>query len=134
MKIMKATCLFLAMTFALGAYAWQSPGGQDNQGNQNRPGPMSVDDRVKMLADRLSLNDDQQTKVKSILTDSQQQQQSIRDDSSLSQDDRRSKMRSLRESTNSKIREVLNDDQKKKFDEMQQQMRDRAREGKGGDK
>ncbi len=129
MKMIKATFLFCAMIFALGAYAWQSPSGQENRG-----GPMSVDDRVKMLADRLGLNDDQQAKVKSILTDTQKQIQSIRDDSSLSQEDRREKMRSLRESTNSKIREVLNDDQKKKFDEMQQQMRDRAREGKGGDK
>lgn len=130
MKIIKATFLFCVVMFAVGAYAWQSPSGQER--NQGR-GPMSVDDRVKMLADRLNLSDDQQSKVKSILTDSQKQQQSIRDDSSLSEDDRRSKMRGLRESTNSKIREVLNDDQKKKFDEMQQQMRGRG-EGKGGDK
>lgn len=130
MKTFKVTFLFCAILFALAAYAWQSPAGQENQGR----GPMSVDDRVKMLADRLNLSDDQQAKVKSILTDSQKEQQGIRDDSSLSQDDRRSKMRSLRESTNSKIRDVLNDDQKKKFDEMQQQMRDRSKEGKGGDK
>jgi periplasmic protein CpxP/Spy len=128
MKMIKAAFLLFAMMSTLGAYAWQSPAGQENQGR----GPMNVDDRVKMLADRLNLNDDQQAKVKSILTDSQKQGQSIRDDNSLSQEDRRDKMRSLRESTNSKIREVLNDDQKKKFDEMQQQMRDRAREGKGG--
>jgi hypothetical protein len=53
--------------------------------------------------------------------------QALMKDDSVSQDDRRAKMRSVRDSTNSKIRDVLTDDQKKQFDEMQQQMRDRMR-------
>lgn len=124
MKMIKITILSGIMLFALGAVAWQSPGGQDNQANQGRMGKRGLDEHVKMLTEKLSLSDDQQAKVKSILTDSHQQMQSVRDDSSLSQDDKRSKMHSLREATNSKIRDVLTDDQKKKFDDMEQQMRD----------
>lgn len=136
MKTLKTIILSSALLFALGAVAWQSPSGQENSGNQNsgNPGRMgreNVDDHVKMLTEKLNLSDDQQAKVKSILTDSHQQMQAIRGDSSLSQDDRRSKMRSLREATNSKVRDVLNDDQKKQFDEMQQQMREQGKKGSG---
>lgn len=130
MKFLKITALFSAMLFAIGTYALQSPGGQDNGEKHGRMG--SVDDQVKMLSEKLNLSDDQQAKVKSILTDQHQQMQAIRDDSSLSQDDKRSKMRGLRDATHSKIRDVLNDDQKTKFDQMQQEMRERSKEGKSG--
>ena len=93
----------------------------------------SVDDQVKMMSDRLNLTPDQQTKIKPILEDQRTQAQALMKDESLSDDDRRNKMRTLRESTNSKIRDVLTDDQKKQFDEMQQQMRDRGRQQPGGD-
>lgn len=80
----------------------------------------------------LNLTADQQTKIKPILEDHRTQAQALMKDDSLSQDDKRTKMRSLRESTNSKIRDVLTDDQKKQFDEMQQQMRDRMRQQQPG--
>jgi Spy/CpxP family protein refolding chaperone len=53
-------------------------------------------------------------------------------DDSLSPDDRRAKGRSIRESTDTKIRGVLTDDQKKKYDAMQQEMRDRMRQRQQG--
>jgi periplasmic protein CpxP/Spy len=132
MKTLKTIILSTAMLLALGAVAWQSPSGQDNPGKQGRMHRMNVDDRVKMLTEKLNLSEDQQAKAKSILTDSHQQMQAVRNDSSLSQDDRRSKMRSLHEATNSKLRDILNDDQKKTFDDMQQQMREHSNHGKGG--
>jgi hypothetical protein len=54
---------------------------------------------------------------------------SLREDTSLSREDRMSKMRSIRESTTSKISAILNDDQKKQYEAMQQEMR--SREGRG---
>ena len=91
--------------------------------------PPSVDEQVKRLADRLNLTSDQQSKIKPILEDQRQQMASLREDSSMSREDRMSKMRSIRESTNSKISEILNDDQKKQYEAMQHEMR--SREGRG---
>ena len=98
-------------------------------GQRGNRQPPSVDEQVKRLADRLNLSDDQQSKIKPILEDQRQQMASLREDTSLSREDRMSKMRSIRESTTSKISAILNDDQKKQYEAMQQEMR--SREGRG---
>jgi periplasmic protein CpxP/Spy len=137
MKLTRTFVLLVTSLLGAAAFAQQNPappppsGGDQPQGQ--RRGMPSVDDQVKMMSDRLNLTPDQQTKIKPVLEDQRTQAQALRKDESLSDDDRRSKMRTLRESTNSKIRDVLTDDQKKQFDEMQQQMRDRGRPQPGGD-
>ena len=98
-------------------------------GQRGNRQPPSVDEQVKRLADRLNLSDDQQSKIKPILEDQRQQMTSLREDTSLSREDRMSKMRRIRESTTSKISAILNDDQKKQYEAMQQEMR--SREGRG---
>ena len=140
MNKMKAVALLSVFLFSLGAFAFQAAGsGQDsNQGQgqgqgQGRGQMMSVDDQVKILTERLNLSTDQQTKIKAILDDNRQQMDTLRKDESMSREDKMSKARALRETTQGKIREVLNDDQKKKYDEMQQEMRDRQRQRQGGD-
>lgn len=97
----------------------------------NGPGPhrqMDPDRQVKMLTKKLNLTADQQTQIRSILTDRQQQFESIRNDSSLAPKDRREKMRSLREDSENKIKGVLTDSQKPIYDQMQQQMRERMQQ------
>jgi hypothetical protein len=79
----------------------------------------SPDEELQSLDKTLKLTDDQKTQIKPILEDRQQKMQSLRTDISLSGPDRWGRMRSIREESNSKIRNLLNDDQKKKFDEMQ---------------
>jgi len=49
--------------------------------------------------------------------------ESLHSDTSLSREDRMQKMRGIMEESNGKIRDVLNDDQKKQFDEMRQHTR-----------
>jgi len=93
---------------------------------------MSPADQVKELTEKLSLTDDQQGKIKTILEDIRDQMQKIRADDSLSQEDKMGKGRALRETANGKIRELLTDDQKKKFDQLEQERRDRMRQRQGG--
>jgi Spy/CpxP family protein refolding chaperone len=81
---------------------------------------MSPDEELQKLDKALKLTDDQKNQIKPILEDRQQKVQSLRSDTSVSGQDRWGKMRSIREESNSKIRNLLNDDQKKKFDAMQQ--------------
>ncbi len=108
------------------AYAQAGPSGE-------RPGRghrMSPDEELQRLDKALKLTDDQKGQIKPILEDRQQKMESLRSDTSLSAEDRRSKMRGIFEESNGKIRNTLNDDQKKSFDEMQQ--RGRGRRPGGG--
>ena len=137
MKLTRTFVLLATSLLGAAAFAQQNPAPPPPSGADQPQGPRrgmpSVDDQIKMMSDRLNLTPDQQTKIKPILEDQRTQAQALMKDESLSDDDRRNKMRTLRESTNSKIRDVLTDDQKKQFDEMQQQMRDRGRQQPGGD-
>jgi periplasmic protein CpxP/Spy len=138
MKQIKMIVLAAVCLLAVAAFAQQSnppaqpPAGGDQQQGGQRRGQMSVDDQLKNLTDRLSLTADQQGKIKPFLEDRNTQMQALMKDQSLSQEDRRSKARTIQESTTAKIRDVLTDDQKKKYDEMQQEMRDRQRQRQGG--
>src|SRR5258708_38265311 len=123
--------LLLAVSMlTLGAFAQQNPPPPGPPGGGR--GPMSVDDQLKGLTDRLNLTADQQAKIKPILEDSHSQMQKIMQDDSMSQEDKRAKGRSIREATNGKIREVLTDDQKKQFDEMLERQRQRQQQQQQG--
>jgi len=84
--------------------------------------------QVQMLTKRLKLTGDQQNQILPILTSRGQQMDSLRSDTSLSPEDRRSKMRSIREDGNVQIRALLNDKQKQTYDQMQQQMHEREQQ------
>ena len=75
--------------------------------------------RSQMLAKKLSLNSDQQSKVQDILQSQQSDMQKVHADSSLAQADRRAKMMDIHKSSSDQIRALLNSDQQKKWDEMQ---------------
>lgn len=134
MKTIKQITLLAVCALATVAFAQQNPppqGGGDDQGR--RRGMPSVEDQLKNLTEKLSLSDDQQAKVKTILEDTRGQMTKLMQDESMSREDKMAKGRSLRETGNGKIRDVLTDEQKKKFDDMQQEMRDRMRQRQGGD-
>jgi periplasmic protein CpxP/Spy len=104
----------------------QTPPPGEGGGQGRRAGMMSPEQRATRLAERLSLSDDQKAKVQKIYEDAQKDMQGMQ---GASREDRMAKM----QATNDKVREVLNDDQKKKFDDMQQQMRQRGPGGQGGE-
>ena len=94
----------------------------------------TVDDQLEHLTKKLKLSDDQQAKLKPILEDQRKQMEGIRDDSSLSREDRFSKMREVRQSSDTQIKSVLNDDQQKNFDKMREEQGNRMKRWhKGGD-
>jgi Spy/CpxP family protein refolding chaperone len=127
MKSIKIALLLAVSMLAVGAFAQQNPpppgGGR---------GPQSVDDQLKNLTDKLNLSADQQAKIKPILEDTRSQMQKIRQDDSMSREDKMAKGRSLREAANSRIRDVLTDDQKKAFDDLQKEMREQQRQRQQG--
>jgi biopolymer transport protein ExbD len=77
---------------------------------------VTLDDRVKAFAKALDLNESQQAAVKKILEQRQVEMLRIRQDTSIEGSDRIGKLRALQDQTVQRIRSVLNDDQKKKYD------------------
>jgi hypothetical protein len=155
MKKIRAAAFFCTVIFALGVFAVQNPTAQPNSGqmpstqspqgtpstmpqqsappSQSAPQPSqgrmsNTDDQVKALSDQLNLNADQQSKVRSILMDQHDQAMALIQDNSMARDAKLEKIHSLRASTISKVREVLKDDQKTKFDQMVQQQDEHIRQ------
>jgi Spy/CpxP family protein refolding chaperone len=93
---------------------------------------MSPDDRLAQMTKRYNLSADQQTQIKPILADQQTQMMALRQDSSLSREDKMAKMKSIRETSSTKIQAILNDSQKQKYAEDEQKMQERMQQRGGG--
>ena len=76
----------------------------------------SIDNVVQGLAKNLDLNEAQEAAVKKILEQRQQETLRIRLDSSIPPGARIDRIRALQESTVERIRAVLNEEQRKKYD------------------
>jgi Spy/CpxP family protein refolding chaperone len=124
MKLIRLLTVLAACLFAMAALAQQNPPakGEDHKHMGHDMG--SVDDHVKELATKLNLTADQQVKVKTIMEEHHQLMEAMMKDGALSQEDKHAKMKSMHDSVHTKVREVLNDDQRPKFDAMVKDMED----------
>jgi hypothetical protein len=87
-----------------------------------------LEDRVKVLAQSLHLDDAQQLAVTKILEERQQETLRIRRDTSISGSDRLTQFRAIQDRTVLRIRAVLNEEQKKKYDPLAVRRVEPARE------
>jgi hypothetical protein len=144
MKRIAAAAVLGTILLALSAYAIQKPAPQANppqaappsqqsQPPQDAPPAQppaarmpSIDEQVNALTEELNLTGDQPAKVKTILEDQRTQAMTVIGDGGLSRDDKVQKIRGIRENTIAKVRGILNDDQKKKFDQMLGEQTDQA--------
>jgi Spy/CpxP family protein refolding chaperone len=99
---------------------WQGRGG-DRQGHE-----------LEHLTKALNLTPDQVTQVKAIQDGGRQQMMAIHQNTNLAPADRRAQMMALRQSQDTKIKAVLTNDQKTKYDAMQAQMHERREERQEG--
>jgi Spy/CpxP family protein refolding chaperone len=90
-----------------------SPARQTHRGHR---GTSIIDDRVKVLAKNLDLNESQQSAVKRILEQRQQETLRLRLDPSISGDARIDRFRAIQDNTVQRIRAVLTEEQRKKYD------------------
>jgi periplasmic protein CpxP/Spy len=113
----------------------QDNGGNDQPATPAGPPPgrghFDPQRRTEMLTKRLDLTTDQQAKVLDILKSTQSQAEALRSDSSLSQQDRRAKMMDIHKSSDEQIRAVLDPNQQKKWDAMQQRRDQRMQDHQG---
>ena len=73
-------------------------------------------EQLKVLTDKLGLTADQQSKAAPIIKDLHDATLKLMEDKSLSQEERLDRIRPLRLDTDKKLREILNEEQKKKLD------------------
>jgi Spy/CpxP family protein refolding chaperone len=129
MKYLRTIVLLAFGSLALAGFAQQTAPAQGEEHGQRTGRSMpSVDDQMAAMTEQLNLTADQQAKIKPLLQDQHDQMQGLMKDQSMSPDDRRAKARSVHQSTVAKVREILNDDQKKKYDAWQQEMREKMRQ------
>ena len=111
----------------------QTSSGQDQQQDQQQEhrhgGPRGMqgrmgdpDQHLQMLTKQLNLTQEQQEKIRPILQDQHTKMEQLQQNNATSQEDRRSQMMQIHQDTVSRVKEQLNDDQKAKFDKMQQNM------------
>ena len=102
---------------------------------QGPPGDMRRGDNMKehldKMAEDLGLSDDQKTKVQAAINEQREKMQALRNDTSLSQDDRRAKMKEMRDTMNEKMKTILTAEQYIKWEEMRP-MRGQRPGGPGG--
>ena len=141
MKFIRASVFTCTFLLALGAFAQEAtkPSDQPQPPEQKeqpappqaaqpqqpaQPQPPTIDDQVKALAQELGLDDPQQAKVRTILEDQRAQAMAVIGDTAAPREEKVQKIRAIREETIAKVRGLLNDDQKKKLDQMLQEPSD----------
>ena len=90
---------------------------------------MNTQQQLDRMTEALTLTADQQTAIKAILDQSMKDNMALRQDTSLSDDDRMAKMKAIRDGQTAKIKALLTDEQKPKYDAMLAAQRQR---GPGG--
>lgn len=107
------TLLFSAITFA-----------QAQEGERQMPTPeQRVQRNVDQLTKKLSLTDDQKTKVKAIYTDQMTQQAKLREEAGDDRAAMRTKMMQLMTDTDTKITALLTAEQKTAFEAFKEERR-----------
>ena len=124
-----------AIPLAGGAALWAQNDAPPAGRMHGRGGP---EHELEHLTRMLSLNADQQTQVKALLTEQRQKMEALRnggsnaDASSEAAPSRREQMESIHNDTDTKITALLNDDQKTKFAQWQQERKARMEQRQGG--
>jgi periplasmic protein CpxP/Spy len=86
-------------------------------------GRFTVEQRMERLTTELKLTEAQQPKVKAVLEATSKNMQGLRD---LPQEERRPKMKTIRDEEEKKLKEILTPEQAEKYTKLQQDMRKKA--------
>ena len=99
-----------------------------SQGGEHH-GPRGGDEhRIEHMTKALNLTPDQVTQVKAIDMSTHDQMRALHGDTSMQPADKRAKMMAIHQESTTKVRAVLNDEQKSKFDAMEARMKERREE------
>ena len=111
-----ATILMLALT----TVAQQAT--TTSNGHSGSDGVSAVEAHLKLLTEKLDLTSDQQAKAKPILQEMQDATEKFMLDESMSRDERMDNVRACRYKADRAMRKMLSDEQKKKLDQLEEEM------------
>ena len=110
-----------------------APPPPQQQGGPGAGGPEMQQKRLDHMTKALNLTPDQVSQIKAIQDDGRQQMMAMRNNTATSGPDRHAKMMAMRDAQDAKIKAVLNDDQKAKYDAMQAKAHERREQHGAGD-
>ena len=108
------------LIFALAVLAQQTatkPSTSSKGGAENAGAMPTVEEQLKVLAEKVDLTASQRAKVRPILQKLHDATEKLMQDERLPREERLAKVRPQRKQADKKIRALLNDDQKKKLDQ-----------------
>lgn len=85
--------------------------------------------RVEMMTKALNLTPEQSSQITAIMAETGPAMKALHEDSSLDKDQKRTKMKELREGVDSKISAVLTPEQNAKWQEQREKMKERREKG-----
>ncbi len=107
------------LMFALICPAQQTAGGPADPGKQHEQS--AADAHLRALSEGLELSADQQVKIKPLLEQMLAAREKVRQDGSLSNEARQEKEKGLHEKADKQVRKFLNEEQKRKLDQLEQE-------------
>jgi Spy/CpxP family protein refolding chaperone len=110
------------LLFALTTVAQQTAASGVEQNQSSAPSMSPVERHLQVLSEKLDLTNDQRDKARPILQEMHDASKKAEQDQSLSDDQRTEQIHAARMKADKQLREVLNDDQKKKLDQLEQEM------------
>ena len=95
---------------------------EQNHSQNSAPATLpTIEQHLKMLTEKLDLTAEQQAKIRPILQRMQEEWQSVMRDTSLSEQARHDKMKSVRDKADKQARPILDKEQQKKLDDLEQE-------------
>lgn len=132
MKKLGYVLLAAALMAPVGLLAQNSASGEGQpESRMGRHHMPDVDTQLQRLSKKLKLTDEQKPQVKTILEDQRDQMQKLMQDSSGSRGENHQKMREIHKNASSKIRALLTDEQKNKYDKLEAKRRERMEKHMG---
>jgi len=129
-----ALCAFAVAATPIWAQAPQDVPPPPPQADGSAPhgrGEHMQEHHVEMLTKKLNLTPDQVTQVKAIDQDGRTQMTALHQDTTLAPADKMQKMKAIHEGQTAKIRAILTDDQKPKFDKIVAEQQERMEHHRG---
>jgi Spy/CpxP family protein refolding chaperone len=126
MKRLYALAIGTILIFALNVPAQQTASAPGSSGKSEQAQPSAQDDvptagdQLKVLTNKLDLTDDQQAAIRPILEGLHDATVKISQDHNLSREERLAKVRPIRYKAHDQILAILNDEQKKTFEQYMQ--------------
>lgn len=128
---MKKQLLIIAGLLALLAVAPPAarafPQAESDQEQTTRK-TLTPDEVVTMLDSKLSLSADQKARITPIIADRQEKIRALAEDQSTRRMKKAREMKSIYEDSDKKIKALLNDNQKQKYTQIEQQLREQVKE------